>query len=134
MNIKKILAAVLTFGLITMTQSCTKANSDEQSTAPQDLYAKIQKAASNQGCTSDADCELLPMGAKPCGGPEGYMAYSKNNSDEAQLQKMAQNYKESRQKYNEDNQVMGTCVVTPKPLVSCVRNQCMTSKQSTHIQ
>ena len=134
MNRTKTLGAVIAFGLIMMTQSCTKANSDEQTASPQDLYAKIQEAASNQGCTSSADCGLLPMGAKPCGGPEAYIAYSKNNSDEAKLQKMAQSYKESRQKYNEENQMMGTCVVTPKPRVSCVRNQCMTSEQSTIIQ
>lgn len=134
MNVRMILGAATILGLIAMTQSCTKANSDEQTTSPQDLYAKIQKSASNQGCISSADCGLLPIGAKPCGGSEAYMAYSKNNSDEAQLQKMAQSYKESRQKYNEEHQVMGMCVVTPKPHVSCVRNQCMASKQSALIQ
>ena len=89
-----------------------------------------------QSCSqaTSADCGLLPIGNKPCGGPEAYMPYSKSNSDVDALEKMGQQYAEMRRQYNKDNQVMGTCVVTPKPNVSCIRNQCIASEQSTHIQ
>lgn len=121
--------------LMSLTQSCSQANSDSSNNAsPQDLYAQIQQAANIEGCSTSADCGLLPIGNKPCGGPEAYMPYSKSNSDVDALEKMGQQYAEMRRQYNKDNQVMGTCVVTPKPNVSCIRNQCIASEQSTHIQ
>ena len=120
--------------LMGLTQSCSQANSENTSSSPQDLYSQIQQAASTEGCTSSADCGLLPIGNKPCGGPEAYMAYSKTNSDVAALEEMGKQYEEMRRQYNKDNQMMGTCQVTPKPNVSCIRNQCVASEKNTRIQ
>lgn len=134
MTVKNTLSMIVAIGALVFAQSCTKASSDEKVSNTEDLYAQIQQAASNQGCNSSADCGLLAIGAKACGGPESYMVYSKSNSDEAKLQEMAQSYKKARQQYNEDNQIMSTCEITPKPQVSCVRNQCVASTQSALIQ
>lgn len=134
MKLNQVLLLGATTVLLSLTQACTQASSENTNASPQDLYAQIQQAASIEGCTSSADCGLLPIGSKPCGGPEAYMPYSKTNSDVAALEKMGKRYEEMREQYNKDNQMMGTCQVTPKPNVSCVRNQCVASKQSTHIQ
>ena len=137
---RKTLISISLIALLALTQSCTQANNDEaaqkaKSSQPQDLYSQIQETISVEGCSSNADCALLAVGNKPCGGPEAYLAYSKNNTDVAKLENLGQQYSEQRKKYNQENQVMGTCVVTPKPGVSCVRNQCLTnSSQSTNIQ
>lgn len=120
--------------LMSLTQSCSQANGGNTTASPQDLYAQIQQAASTEGCTSSTDCGLLPIGNKPCGGPEAYMPYSKTNSDVAALEKMGKQYEEMRKQYNKDNQVIGTCQVTPKPNVSCIRNQCVASEKNTRIQ
>lgn len=120
--------------LMSLTQSCSQANSGNTTASPQDLYAQIQQVASIEGCTSSADCGLLPIGNKPCGGPEAYMPYSKTNTDVEALEKMGKQYEEMRKQYNKDNQVMGTCQVTPKPNVSCIRNQCVASENNTRIQ
>jgi len=135
MKLNKFLLLGAIAGLMSLTQSCSQANSENTTKAsPQDLYAQIQQVASTEGCSTSADCGLLPIGNKPCGGPEAYMAYSKNNSDVDALKKMGQQYADMREQYNKDNQMMGTCQVTPKPNVSCIRNQCVASEQSTHIQ
>lgn len=140
MTSNKTLASIILIALLAFTQSCTQANSDKadkapSSTAPQDLYSQIQQTVSVEGCTSSADCALLAVGNKPCGGPEAYLAYSKNNTNVSKLEELGQQYSEQRKQYNKDNQVMGTCVMTPKPGVSCVRNQCLTtSSQSSNIQ
>ncbi|GAA4357975.1 hypothetical protein [Kangiella marina] len=124
-------AMIATLGFV---QSCSQANSESTSVTHEDLYSQIKQVASIEGCTTHSDCALLPIGHKPCGGPEAYMPYSKTNSDVDRLESLGQAYSEQRRQYNQDNQIMGTCVVTPKPKVSCIRNQCMASEQSTHIQ
>ena len=134
MKLNKFLLLSAIAVLMSLTQSCSQANNEKPNAAPQDLYAQIQQTANIEGCSTSADCGLLPIGNKPCGGPEAYMAYSKTNSDVAALEKMAQQYTEQRRQYNKDNQIIGTCQITPKPSVSCIRNQCMASKQNLHIQ
>lgn len=140
MRPRKTLISIGLLALLALTQSCSQANNDEavqkvESSQPKDLYSQIQQTISIEGCSSSADCALLAVGNKPCGGPEAYLAYSKNNTDVAKLEDLGQQYSEQRKKYNQVNQVMGICVVTPKPGVSCVRNQCLTnSSQRTNIQ
>ena len=140
MMFKHIYFSISFIAVLCLTLSCTQANSEkdadiQESISSQDLYSQIQEAMSIEGCTSDTDCALLPVGNKPCGGPEAYLPYSKTNSDVATLEKLSQQYNEQRKQYNQENQMMGTCVMTPKPDVSCVRNQCLvSSNQTIHIQ
>ena len=137
---KKMVFSLTMLLSVSLIQACSQANSsnspeNSSDSSNKDLYSQIQELANVEGCTSSSDCALLPVGNKPCGGPESYMPYSKTNSDVAQLQKLGQQYSEMRKQYNKDNQVMGTCVMTPKPQVSCLRNQCVTtSKQGGYIQ
>lgn len=118
--------------------ACSQAGSKDESTTaknkPVDYQQQIQAAIADKSCNSDADCALVEVGAKPCGGPETYEPYSKPNVDEARLQELAVAYKKERQDYFKDNQIMGICVVTPKPSVSCVNNQCIASEKSLKIQ
>lgn len=125
---------VLIIAITCLLQSCTKANGDTQQASEKDLYAEIQQAAKTEGCISHDDCDLLPIGNKPCGGPESYQPYSKTSSDVAKLKELGKRYSDIRKQYNIDNQVIGICVVTPKPGVNCVRNQCVASEQGAHIQ
>lgn len=142
MTLKKLIISINVAALLVLTQACSQANSNATDndgkvaqSSPQDLYAQIQQTANAEGCTSVSDCALLPIGNKPCGGPEDYMAYSTTNSDVAKLKELGQQYTEQRRQYNKENQIIGTCVVTPKPGLSCVRNQCVTTlKQRTQIK
>ena len=140
MALKQTFVSLSLIGALNLIQSCSQAdsqndNANNQAPSTKDLYSQIQELANVEGCTSSSDCALLPIGNKPCGGPESYMPYSKTNSDVAQLKKLGQEYSKMREQYNKDNQIMGTCVITPKPQVSCLRNQCVTtSKQGSYIQ
>jgi hypothetical protein len=48
-------------------------------------YGKIQAANSDLRCDNSSQCHSLGVGAKACGGPENYIAWSSKNSDGAQL-------------------------------------------------
>lgn len=99
-----------------------------------DYLQQIESAIADKSCSSDTACGLIGVGAKPCGGPETYAAYSQPNVDEEKLHALANAYKKERQDYFKENQIMGICVVTPKPNVACVNNQCIASEQSLQVQ
>jgi hypothetical protein len=49
------------------------------------LRSQIQALVGEAPCSSDADCRSSPIGAKACGGPEAYIAWSARTTDEAAL-------------------------------------------------
>ncbi|AOE49187.1 hypothetical protein [Kangiella sediminilitoris] len=132
----RIFISGLLFVVASLLQSCSQASNNKPDTeaVAQDLYAQIQQTLQTEGCVRNSDCDLLPVGSKPCGGPESYQPYSKTSSDVAKLQELGNRYQKLRDQYNKENQIMGICVITPKPNVSCVRNQCVTSEKATHVQ
>lgn len=132
-HLKYIIALTLA-PLVACSQAGNQDNPENSDTKPVDFQQQIQAAIADKSCSSDADCALVEVGAKPCGGPETYEPYSKPNVDEARLQELAAAYKKERQDYFKENQIMGICVVTPKPHVSCANNQCVASEQSLQVQ
>lgn len=133
----KHLKYIISLSLTSLVACSQAGNSDDTahlSSEPVDFQQQIQATIADKSCNSDADCALVEVGAKPCGGPETYEPYSKPNVDEARLQELAAAYKKERQDYFKDNQIVGICMMTPKPNVACVNNQCMASEQSLKIQ
>lgn len=75
-------------------------------------------------CTASAQCAALPMGAKPCGGPAGHLAYSTAASDPALLQSLADEHAALSRELNRSLGLISDCsVVMPAPL-ACVQGRC----------
>ena len=55
------------------------------STEPQTSIEGIRALIGDAACDSDAQCRTIPIGAKACGGPEYYLAWSTKRTDAAQL-------------------------------------------------
>lgn len=71
-------------------------------------------------CRDDSQCRVMPLGAKPCGGPEAYVAYSTARTDERQLEALASRYREARSARNQRLGLVSDCSVVPEPAVRCV--------------
>ncbi|HET8816814.1 MAG TPA: hypothetical protein VFM61_05130 [Pseudidiomarina sp.] len=74
--------------------------------------------------TNLSQCRMLEVGARPCGGPEYYIAYSTENVDPETIETMAEEYTELRRWLNEEQQMMGTCEVIPEPKLSLQGGVC----------
>ena len=79
-------------------------------------------------------CQLVPMGHKPCGGPERYLLYSTKtlNGDEEQafLTKLQQYNKLSRQ-FKQDAGMVSDCQVLPEPGVIVRQGFCVPAEKNT---
>jgi hypothetical protein len=104
------------------------ANAPAPSQAPApgqgDLLAQIRALIGNASCTDGSQCRTLPIGARACGGPEGYLAYSTSSAPEAELKALAERHKQERADFHAKSGMMSNCRYMPDPGAVCVAGTC----------
>ncbi len=89
-----------------------------------DLLAQIRALIGNASCTDGSQCRTLPIGARACGGPEGYLAYSTSSAPEAELKALAERHKQERADFHAKSGMMSNCRFMPDPGAVCVAGTC----------
>lgn len=69
-------------------------------------------------------CKLAEVGKRACGGPEYYMAYSTQVTDEQAMQKLITEYTQLRVEHIQVTQEMSTCEVIPRPQLTLENGIC----------
>lgn len=93
------------------------------------LFQRLLKLTDDKQCQTDNQCEVLPVGSKPCGGPEQYMAYSTTATDQKLLQFTQERYSKLKTEQQKRLGVVSTCQILPKPTAVCRANQCVIKGQ-----
>ncbi|WNO60228.1 hypothetical protein [Rheinheimera sp. MMS21-TC3] len=77
-------------------------------------------------------CRVIGFGAKPCGGPAGYIAASVKDIDEATLMAKVEAYNAVNVENNNRLGLMSDCAVEPRPEVKLEQGVCrlVTAKQN----
>jgi hypothetical protein len=70
-------------------------------------------------CDSDAQCHTIGIGAKACGGPQRYLAWSSLRTDGAALRSAAEHETRAARAQAEAAGVMSNCSVTVDPGAYC---------------
>lgn len=84
-----------------------------------DLFNEISELAYNSTCTDSTEWTFTPFGAKACGGPQGYLPYSKNIDTVAFLEKIAA-YTAGEKEFNIKWSVISDCaLVNPPKSIGC---------------
>ncbi len=86
--------------------------------------AQLQALVGKADCTSDNQCQVLPVGAKACGGPASYLAWSTAKTDAGALQALAERYRSEQQASNAASGRVSNCRVLPVPAAACRANTC----------
>ncbi|MFT3817080.1 MAG: hypothetical protein QM750_05540 [Rubrivivax sp.] len=81
--------------------------------------AEIEALIGAASCRRDEDCRAIGIGARACGGPEAYRAWSVIDSDERRLTERVQQDAAARRAELERLGMHSTCQVLPRPRVSC---------------
>lgn len=89
------------------------------------LLASIEAEIGEAPCTADAQCHTLPIGARACGGPERWMAWSAAASRGERLTALSDKLSQLAQARNERIGLMSTCVVVPDPGAVCRAGRCV---------
>lgn len=67
----------------------TPASNSEPATTPVRDAASVQTLIGDAACEGDTQCATIGVGAKACGGPEGYVAWSITRTDSHALRTAA---------------------------------------------
>jgi len=85
---------------------------------------RIKATVGKAPCTEDAQCHTLALGAKACGGPESYVAWSSAQVKESELRALGEAYKEERRAANSASGMMSTCQFLMDPGAMCKAGTC----------
>lgn len=77
------------------------------------LKTSIESEISREPCTNAADWEISPLGAKPCGGPEKYIAYPKSKANT--LLPKIEEYTQKVSEYNQKFGITSDCMMPEEP-------------------
>jgi|SRR5690625_2565418 len=78
------------------------------------LLSEIKNLASSVNCEESSAWHFSSFGSKACGGPVGYIAYSKEIDTVHFLEKIKE-HKIKQEKFNEKWNILSDCSVPPKP-------------------
>jgi hypothetical protein len=111
----RVLAALLLMG---GQAACADATGDLARREAQQLRA-LEAAIGTPRCSIDSQCWAVPVGAKPCGGPESYLPASTLTADRAKVQVRAADLAATRRKQHELSGRVGICIALPEPPSRC---------------
>jgi len=93
---------------------------EEEHRALMNLFDEIYNMANSVTCNDENNWNFTSYGAKACGGPQGYIAYSNQIDVSAFLAKVAA-YTQAEHNYNVRWGIISTCDLAPQPSgVSCL--------------
>ena len=87
-----------------------------------DLFNNISNLAYSKACSNSLDWSYVAYGVKACGGPQGYIPYSKNIDTKAFLKKVEE-YSKAEKEFNIKWGIASDCaVVNPPKSIECKNN------------
>ena len=89
------------------------------------LDATLGKASA---CSADAECRTVAVGAKACGGPTGYRAYSGKTVSPDSVEALAQHERELAAAQARASHQVSPCFMLADPGARCVQNKCVTGR------
>lgn len=82
--------------------------------------ARVEALVGAAACNTDADCRTMAIGAKACGGPEAYIAWSVRTTDEALLAGSVAAYNAAQKTAITREGRVSNCALVTDPGAVCV--------------
>ena len=89
-----------------------------------EMRAEVLSLIGDAAADAPAQCKVVPYGAKPCGGPAGYLAYSSKNGNEREILALIDKYTAAQRSENARLGLMSDCAIVPKPEVVLENGVC----------
>jgi len=89
-----------------------------------DTLAQIKDLIGKAECSSDSQCQALPIGARPCGGPASYLAWSTTKTSSSDIQALADRYRAEQQERNARSGMVSDCRAIAPPAAVCRAGSC----------
>jgi hypothetical protein len=88
------------------------------------LLIRMRSMVGAASCSENAQCQTVAVGARACGGPEGYIAYSTKETQRTALEALARRHAEKRRAAVSASGELSTCNFIPDPGAVCRAGSC----------
>lgn len=88
------------------------------------LARELRSAIGSATCSADAQCRTVAVGAKACGGPAGYLAWSSQNTDAEKVQALAAKQADAQRREVEASGLRSNCAFVADPGAVCTAGRC----------
>jgi hypothetical protein len=117
---------------VTCVACAATAKAPKQKAAPAgDTLAQIRALIGDATCTDSSQCRTLPIGARPCGGPQAYLPWSTAKTDGVALGVLAEQFKKEREAALAASGELSDCRFYPDPGAVCRAGTCQLNPAST---
>ena len=97
------------------------------------VHAQLETTlAAASACTVDTECHSVAVGAKACGGPTGYRAYSSRNASTASVDALAQHERDLAAAAARESHQVSACFMLADPGAHCQQGKCVTGPPATN--
>jgi hypothetical protein len=93
------------------------------------LEATLDKAAT---CSADSECRTVATGAKACGGPTAYRAFSVSKADPKAVADLAEREHDLGMAEARASGQVSPCFMLADPGAHCQKNKCVTGPAGTN--
>ncbi|MCV2360726.1 hypothetical protein LNV08_17275 [Paucibacter sp. TC2R-5] len=84
------------------------------------LLRQIQTEIGEASCDGPQQCHSSAVGAKPCGGPDSYLAWSSKSTDATKLQSLLEQHRATRLAENLHSSTSSNCAIVTDPGAHCI--------------
>lgn len=102
----------------------TRSTAAADGVSSDQLLARIQAEVGDAACDSQLQCRTIAIGAKPCGGPDSYLAWSSKRTDEQRLNSLVGQHAAVRKQENLRSGLMSNCAIETNPGATCQAARC----------
>ncbi|HEY8876461.1 MAG TPA: hypothetical protein VIN03_02785 [Roseateles sp.] len=88
------------------------------------LARELRTLIGPASCTADSQCRTVAVGAKACGGPSGYWAWSTDSTDAARLAELARRQSDAQRLELQAEGRISNCAVAVDPGAACIASRC----------
>jgi hypothetical protein len=88
------------------------------------LWPQIQAEVGAAVCDGPQQCRTIAIGAKACGGPESYLAWSTQQSDGQKLKSLVAQHRSLREAELRRSGMVSDCSFVTDPGASCQAGRC----------
>jgi hypothetical protein len=93
--------------------------------AEMDLHNRILAEIGGAACISHAQCRTVALGAKACGGPQAWLAWSTSVSREATLTALTEQLAQLQRQRHAQSGMASTCQFIADPGALCQAQRCV---------
>lgn len=101
------------------------ASADSLRSVMDSLRSELLAEVGEAEASDESLCRVMPVGAKPCGGPAFFLVYSVQTADSARLAVLAEAYTGANRALNEEEGRISDCRVETPPTVVWHEGRCI---------